>query len=115
MVKPKQSMPTNVNTPKRPPNAPGHRAGGARAGSGRKSPLDEGQRKRYDHWRAWWPTRPDLTPSAAALARRMNQIGTTVRRYAAGTSTPGPAALLNLESLSAAYGYQPLTTDYLTL
>lgn len=103
------SRPSAAN---RPPNAPGHRAGGHRAGAGRKPALNTGQRCRFLHWCAWWPSRAELRPSATELARRMDEAARTVRDYAAGNRTPGPVALANLERLSAAYGYEPLTNDF---
>ena len=93
--------------PGRPPgqkNSPGHKAG-------RPVSLTASEQKRYAHWLAWWPTRPERQPSAYALARRMEQPKSTVRAAANGDRPPSATLLANLESLSAAYGYVPRTSD----
>jgi hypothetical protein len=86
-------------------------ANGAKVSPGRPLALNENEQKRYQHWLAWWATRPGAQPSARALAARMEENERNVQRYASGNNPPGPVALANLETLSAAYGYQPLVFD----
>ena len=82
-------------------------------GGGRKPVVRSSlQQARYAHWSAWWAIRPGGRPSARELAGRMEEVARTVQAYAKGTRWPSAAALANLESLSAAYGYRPLTSDH---
>lgn len=90
--------------PKGQTNAPGHAAG-------RPSQQTASVGARYAHWRVWWATRPNGQPKAAALAVRLAQPASTVRAAANGTRPPNERLLLNLESLSRAYGYHPLSIE----
>lgn len=88
------------------------KANGARVSPGRPLALTESEQARYQHWKKWWQVRPGGQPSARELATRMEQTDKQVQAYAAGRRCPGPVALCNLEALSGAYGYQPLTVDH---
>jgi len=99
-------QPTKRGRPAGQLNEPGHSAGRPAVV---RSPHYQ---LRYDSWRAWWAIRPGGQPTAAALAQRMEEPPSTVRAAANGTRPPSETLLANLESLSAASGFEPATSDH---